>query len=216
LELCINPLYPLILKGGRRVKRFLLPVMLFALLAVGCAHSPDPTTSLAAPATALPPRPVMAASSAEQPIQPAPGLSVKAENGNIDSQEELGDFKEDAREGDSAERADIADPLEPFNRAMYHFNDKLYFWVLKPVAQGYGKVVPEGARVSVDNFFSNLRFPIRFINSLLQADFSGAATEVGRFMVNTIWGIGGLLDPASGKDINLTKQERDFGQTLGV
>ena len=138
--------------------------------------------------------------------------STTSNDNTIDNDETL-DFVE---EGGGEEKAGIADPLEPFNRAMYHFNDKLYFWVLKPVAQGYGKVVPEGARVSVNNFFSNLTFPIRFVNCLLQANFSGAATEFGRFMVNTIWGIGGLFDPASSKDIHLSKQDKDFGQTLGV
>ena len=68
----------------------------------------------------------------------------------------------------------------------------------------------------MNNFFSNLRFPIRFVSCLLQADFSGAATEFGRFAVNTIWGIGGLLDPASSKELNLPKQDADLGQTLGV
>jgi phospholipid-binding lipoprotein MlaA len=114
------------------------------------------------------------------------------------------------------ERVEIADPLEPFNRAMHQFNDKLYFWALKPVAQGYKAVVPEPARASVKNFFSNLRFPSRFLNCLLQADFSGAATEAGRFAVNTIWGIGGLLDPASGKELDLQPQDTDLGQTLGA
>ena len=110
----------------------------------------------------------------------------------------------------------IADPLEPFNRAMFHFNDKLYFWVLKPVAQGYTRVVPEGARVSVRNFFSNVAFPIRFVNCLLQANFDGAAIELSRFTVNTLLGIGGLFDPASSKEMNLVKQDEDFGQSLGV
>lgn len=99
---------------------------------------------------------------------------------------------------------------------MFEFNDKLYFWFLKPVAQGYKAVFPEGARVSVKNFFSNLKSPIRFFNCLLQADFSGAVSELGRFVVNTVWGIGGLMDPASSKDISLRKQDVDFGQTLGV
>ena len=110
----------------------------------------------------------------------------------------------------------ISDPIEPFNRGMYHFNDKLYFWVLKPVAQGYNMIIPEVARVSVQNFFSNLAFPIRFVNCLLQADFKCTATELGRFTINTIWGIGGILDPASRKELNLQKQDVDFGQTLGV
>jgi phospholipid-binding lipoprotein MlaA len=110
----------------------------------------------------------------------------------------------------------VADPLEPFNRAMYQFNDKLYFWLLKPVAQGYQWVVPEPARISVKNFFSNLAFPARFVSCLLQADVSGAATEAGRFAVNTLWGIGGLLDPAAQNKLNLQKQDTDLGQTLGI
>ena len=135
------------------------------------------------------------------------------------SRDEGSDGKENPaaeQEARDEEAARIADPLEPFNRAMYHFNDKLYFWALKPVSQGYNKIVPEGARVSVKNFFSNLGFPVRFISSLLQADFSGAATEFGRFAVNTIWGVGGLLDPSSSQQLNLPKREADFGQTLGL
>lgn len=114
------------------------------------------------------------------------------------------------------EKVTIADPIEPFNRAMHTFNDRMYFWLLKPVALGYKFVVPEPARLSVKNFYSNLKFPIRFVNCLLQTDFSGAGIEVGRFTINTIWGIGGLLDPSSSKDIDLKKQNTDFGQTLGL
>ena len=114
------------------------------------------------------------------------------------------------------EKLDVADPLEPFNRAMHEFNDKLYFWALKPVARGYKAVVPEPARIGVKNFFSNLKFPARFLNCLLQADFSGAAAEAGRFAINTIWGIGGLLDPSSGTELDLQMQDTDLGETLGV
>ena len=114
------------------------------------------------------------------------------------------------------EKVEIADPLEPVNRVFHEFNDKLYFWALKPVARGYQAMLPEPARVSVKNFFSNLAFPARFLSCLLQADFGGAATEAGRFTINTLWGIGGLLDPSSGKELNLQKQDTDLGQTLGV
>lgn len=110
----------------------------------------------------------------------------------------------------------IYDPLEPFNRAMYHFNDKLYFWLLKPVGQVYGKAVPEPARISVRNFFDNLVFPVRFLSCLLQADFSGAVRETSRFAVNTIWGIGGLMDASSTQELNIPKQDVDLGQTLGI
>jgi phospholipid-binding lipoprotein MlaA len=132
---------------------------------------------------------------------------------------ESDDRKEDFEEGPSGEEKEIVripDPLESFNRAMFDFNDKLYFWVLKPVAQGYNQVVPEPARVGVKNFFSNVRFPVRFVSSLLQGDIKGAATQLGRFLVNTIWGVGGLLDPSSSEQLNIPKQDPDLGQTLGI
>jgi len=110
----------------------------------------------------------------------------------------------------------LADPIEPFNRAMYHFNDKMYFWVLRPVAIGYNAVVPEMVRVGIKNFFTNLAFPIRFTSSLLQADFKGALQEVGRFTVNTICGFVGFLDPASASGDLFPKNEADLGETFGI
>lgn len=114
------------------------------------------------------------------------------------------------------ERVTIADPIEPFNRAMHTFNDKMYFWLLKPVASGYKVAVPEPARISVKNFFTNLKYPSRFVSCLMQTDFAGAATETGRFAINTIWGIGGLMDPASGGELKIPMQDTDLGQALGV
>jgi phospholipid-binding lipoprotein MlaA len=174
------------------------------------SESPGSKINHDEPGTAIKEEPATTADHPQQSV--IPGTSATSNNNTIENGANL-DFVEEA--GD-AEKAGIADPLEPFNRAMFHFNDKLYFWVLKPVAQGYQKVVPEPARVSVSNFFSNLTSPVRFVNCLLQANLSGAATELGRFLVNTLWGIGGLMDPASSKDIELAKQDADFGQTLGV
>jgi len=109
----------------------------------------------------------------------------------------------------------IADPLEPVNRVFFHFNDKLYFWVFKPVATGYKTIVPEDGRVGVRNFFSNLKTPVRLVNCLLQAKFKGAGNETARFFINTTYGIVGVLDPAK-KKFKIDKQEADFGQTLGI
>jgi phospholipid-binding lipoprotein MlaA len=142
----------------------------------------------------------------------SPQMAAKSGDESPRNKENLQDEEEWGEE----EEATIADPLEPFNRAMFHFNDKLYFWALKPVAQGYNWVVPEKARVSVKNFFTNLAFPVRFVSCLLQADFKGAAAEFGRFAVNTIWGVGGLLDPSSSEQLNLPKGDADLGETLGV
>jgi phospholipid-binding lipoprotein MlaA len=188
------------------------PVLLLFFFVAGCAHSPDPAASLAPPVAPPQARQVLVVSDPVQIPPPPPEMPVKSETRNVD---DYGDIEVPEKVGGEA-KTEIADPLEPFNRAMYHFNDKLYFWVLKPVAQGYGKVVPETARIGVSNFFVNLAFPIRFVNCLLQANFKGAATELGRFTINTLWGIGGFLDLASSQDINLSKQDEDFGQTLGA
>jgi phospholipid-binding lipoprotein MlaA len=186
--------------------------MLAVFLAAGCAHQASSVSGLAPAAEPLQVQQVMAASNSDQLPAPLPALSAKADRKELDDYQDIDDLDKVSEE----EKTGIADPLEPFNRAMYHFNDKLYFWVLKPVAQGYGKVVPKVARVGVSNFFSNLTFPIRFVNCLLQANIRGAAEELGRFTINTIWGIGGLLDLASHEDINFLKHDEDFGQTLGV
>jgi phospholipid-binding lipoprotein MlaA len=198
------------------MKSLSLAVVLFVFIAVGCAHAPHIASSPApSPATSQPQTILVASRSDEAPPEAtvkSPETPVKSEKGSLDNDASL-DYTEAVKE---EEKITIADPIEPFNRAMFQFNDKLYFWLLKPVAQGYKTVVPEDARVSVKNFFSNLGFPIRFLSCLLQADFICAATEVGRFTVNTVWGIGGLMDPASSKDLNLQKQDVDLGQTLGV
>ncbi len=108
----------------------------------------------------------------------------------------------------------IADPLEPLNRAFYHFNDKLYFWLMKPLASGYKAVTPEKVRVGVKNIFYNLAFPIRFVNCLLQGKGKEACDEFVRFFTNSTIGMGGFLDVASSK-LELKKYEEDLGQTLG-
>ncbi|MBS1237993.1 MAG: VacJ family lipoprotein [Deltaproteobacteria bacterium] len=119
-------------------------------------------------------------------------------------------------EGETAESSveAVPDPLEPVNRAFFEFNDKLYFWVLKPVATGYKTVVPEEARVCVRNFFRNLAFPVRFVNNLLQGKFFGAFEETCGFLVNSTVGLGGLADIAAAVD--LKRHEEDLGQTLAV
>lgn len=193
------------------MKAFAFPVFLFVFFVAGCAHTPDPAASLAPPVAPPQARQLPVVSDSAQIPPNPPEMPVKSETRNVDDYGDIEDLETMSEEA----KVEIADPLEPFNRAMYHFNDKLYFWLLKPVAQGYQKVVPEVARIGVSNFFTNLAFPVRFVNSLLQADFSGATTEVGRFLLNTLCGMGGLFDPASHEEINLAKQERDLGQTLG-
>jgi phospholipid-binding lipoprotein MlaA len=108
----------------------------------------------------------------------------------------------------------VADPLEPVNRAFYHFNDKLYFWVLQPVSRGYAYVMPAAARRGVRNFFGNLAMPIRLGNCLLQGDGTGAWVECRRFAINTTEGGIGFDDYAK-RCWELPGRRADFGQTLG-
>jgi phospholipid-binding lipoprotein MlaA len=121
--------------------------------------------------------------------------------------------EEDETEG-AIEEVTIADPIEPVNRAIFQFNDKFYFWALKPVALGYNAVVPEPVRISVRNFFRNVKMPIRFVNSLFQGKFKGAGTELARFGINTTIGVAGFFDVAKSK-FDLNPYNEDFGQTLG-
>jgi len=193
------------------MKHLAISAVLFSFLAVGCAHRHSPPLSPSGDSF-FQPRLIVVASDVEQTPQRFPELTEKFGGESASD----GTISGDEIEAGEGRMANISDPLEPFNRAMFQFNDKLYFWVLKPVAQGYKKVVPEAARSSADHFFTNLRFPIRFVSCLLQADFSCAGTELGRFTVNTVWGVGGLLDPASNKDLNIPKKQADLGQTLGV
>jgi phospholipid-binding lipoprotein MlaA len=148
---------------------------------------------------------VLAAVREEVPTEATPG-------GPSSSVAEGGSGGEVAVEG--AEDS-IPDPLEPINRAFFYFNDKFYFWLLKPIATGYKTVVPEPARVGIKNFFYNLAFPIRFINCILQGKVEGAANEFARFMVNSTFGLAGFLDVIP-EDAKMKRYEEDLGQTLGT
>jgi len=105
------------------------------------------------------------------------------------------------------------DPIEPFNRAMFWFNEQVDGYVLEPAAKGWRWIMPNRVQRSVSNFFQNLRFPIVTVNDLLQAKLRKSATDVGRFAVNTTVGVLGFFDPAS--DWGLDQNNEDFGQTLG-
>ena len=107
----------------------------------------------------------------------------------------------------------VSDPLAPVNRVMFQFNDRLYFWVLKPVSKGYGKILPHIARKGIKNFFYNLRAPIRVVGSLLQFKGEKAMAEYSRFIINTTAGGLGFGDVTK-KFPNLNPSEEDSGQTL--
>lgn len=106
------------------------------------------------------------------------------------------------------------DPWEPLNRTIYSFNTNVDKVSLKPIAKGYQKVVPRFARTGVTNFMVNLVAPRSSVNNFLQGKPRAGFTELGRFIINSTFGIGGLLDIAT--DAGIERRREDFGQTLAV
>lgn len=109
---------------------------------------------------------------------------------------------------------ELNDPFEPANRAVLAFNMAMDDVLLRPVAIGYRAVVPSPIRTTARNFLDNLATPLDVLNNLLQGEVERAGHSLGRFMVNTIIGLGGLIDVAS--DAGVPVYHEDFGQTLAV
>jgi phospholipid-binding lipoprotein MlaA len=121
--------------------------------------------------------------------------------------------------GEAAGDATVArpaayDPWERYNRKMHRFNNAVDRRVARPLAKAYVRAVPTPVRAGVSNFFSNLGQPVSAVNALLQGKPKQAAHSLGRFVLNSTLGIGGVFDPASAA--KLENRSEDFGQTLGV
>lgn len=106
------------------------------------------------------------------------------------------------------------DPFESFNRAMFNFNEGLDEYILKPVAQGYDKAMPEPVKTGVTNVFNNLDDIFVIINDLLQFKLTQFTQDTGRFIINSTFGIFGLFDVAT--QMGLPKHNEDFGQTFAT
>ncbi|MFZ1983790.1 MAG: VacJ family lipoprotein [Desulfatitalea sp.] len=187
------------------MKTFYLLVIAGILITVGgvigCAGSRQAVTPEAQTETAAPPT----ASDPSADTKPsAPGNTEEAL-----LLEEDGDWADEPDENIYT----VADPLEKFNRAVFYFNDKLYFWVMKPVAQGYRAVLPQPARIGVKNFFTNAAAPVRIVNNVLQGKGRAAEAEWAKFLYNTTVGVLGLGNPA-GRNAALNPDAEDLGQTL--
>lgn len=108
---------------------------------------------------------------------------------------------------------EIFDPLESWNRRVYHFNYRFDEWVFLPVVNGYRYVTPGLVQQGVSNFFGNLGDVPNLLNSALQLKGQRALNTTARLLFNTTIGVVGLWDPAT--LMGLPKQREDFGQTLG-
>jgi phospholipid-binding lipoprotein MlaA len=175
--------------------------LFFVFLFTGCAHRPvTPSQAVSEDIQCDQNRQITTAEAEETPSDPE----------MEDNSDE--DFFEDEFEEDKLQ---VADPLSPWNRAMFHFNDKFYFWALKPLARGYKAVAPEFFRTGVKNFFRNITTPIRLVNCMLQAKGNAAVVEFSRFVVNTTIGVLGFGSPADKYPRLIPPDSEDLGQTLG-
>lgn len=214
---------------------------LAALLASGCAHKAashdtppaativEATATADAPSTDLPAEaPVVAAvdtNAVEAPIVAAATTTqdtqtpTEAEQdfaaiyGNGVVPEEYNPIADPTLPAPAAEPVSY-DPLEPLNRRVHRFNEAVDRRVAKPLANVYVKITPRPLRLGVGNFFNNLSQPVSALNALLQGKPKQAVQTVGRFLLNSTLGIGGVFDPAT--SANLPNKSEDFGQTLGV
>lgn len=120
-----------------------------------------------------------------------------------------------ATTGDSVTRTDgIFDPWEEKNREVHEFNRDLDRALVGPAGRGFSSVVPDVVEDMIGNFSRNVGMPGVLVNSLLQADFETASVAVSRMFVNTIFGVGGLVDTATAFEI--PDVDTDFGETLYV
>jgi phospholipid-binding lipoprotein MlaA len=113
-----------------------------------------------------------------------------------------------------AEYNEANDPLEPTNRAIYDFNDGAYTYVFRPAIDGYRFVLPPVGRQMVASFLANLKAPVILFNDVLQGNFPRAKDAVSRFVLNSTFGVGGIMDVAA--PLGIPRHDADFGQTLAV
>ena len=114
----------------------------------------------------------------------------------------------------SAYEEDFNDPLEDTNRKIFEFNQFVDRNAIVPAAKAYRTALPDPVRGSVRDFLNNLREPLVFVNDTLQGQFESAAKTVGRFVINSTIGIGGVVDVAGRWGIPF--HEEDLGLTLGA
>jgi phospholipid-binding lipoprotein MlaA len=141
---------------------------------------------------------------------------------NLDTKHQVAEVDPNASNADEEEYdddeefddevVDINDPFYAINYTFYNINDILYVVIMKPAAQTYNFFIPLEFRTVISNFFYNLRFPIRFVNCVLQFKGTKAAQEVGGFLLNTTVGLAGLGEVASHWDLKPSPE--DLGQTL--
>ncbi|AWH39103.1 hypothetical protein C1929_21115 [Stenotrophomonas sp. ZAC14D1_NAIMI4_6] len=209
-----------------------IPLMILALALSACAGKParsdapvadtvvPASTAADAPAAdtgTVEATPAAAADDATATATPPPADTTETDAATAAAAAAPGgDDDFDALYGNAGTAATTAayDPWEPLNRRVHRFNVGVDNVIARPLATAYTHVVPRFARTGVSNFFSNIRSPVTILNQLLQGRPDDAWDTLGRFLMNSTVGIGGLFDPAS--KAMVPNRREDFGQTLGA
>ena len=209
-----------------------IPLMILALALSACAGKParsdapvadtvvPASTAADAPAAdtgTVEAAPAAAADDATATVTPPPADTAETDAATAAAAAAPGgDDDFDALYGNAGTAATTAayDPWEPLNRRVHRFNVGVDNVIARPLATAYTHVVPRFARTGVSNFFSNIRSPVTILNQLLQGRPDDAWDTLGRFLMNSTVGIGGLFDPAS--KAMVPNRREDFGQTLGA
>jgi phospholipid-binding lipoprotein MlaA len=109
---------------------------------------------------------------------------------------------------------ELKDPFEGYNRFMFNVNEGLYDYVMEPVARGWRFVLPEDLRIVIRNAFDNAMAPVKLVSSVVQGDWDKSGRVLGRTLINTTAGLGGMLDVA-GQEYGIENVDEDFDQALG-
>lgn len=144
----------------------------------------------------------------EKPVKGSGTKTVSAKTSTADAV--------DAQDDYAAIEDHAFDPIEGFNRGTFWLNDKMYLVLFRPISKGYQVVFPKPVRKGITNAFENVKYPVRFVNCALQGKFKRAGQETGKFLVNTVAGVGGILNVSDKIPAIAHIPSEDTGQTLGA
>lgn len=184
-----------------------------AMVIADAAAVPEPAAA-ASTETAVADTATEAPVSDETAAQPAPAQDASADAAEIDFAAIYGNPPGDGDAAPGVGSTAAFDPWEKYNRRVHRFNGAVDRAIARPLAKAYVAAVPRPLRAGIGNFFDNLGGPVSVVNSLLQGNPRGAANALGRFLLNSTVGIGGLIDVAD--KARMPNRGEDFGQTMAT
>jgi phospholipid-binding lipoprotein MlaA len=154
-------------------------------------------------------------SASKTAVKPTADSAAIATTAKSKAADKVGPAKNEEVDEYATTTADVSDPLEKLNRGTFWVNDQLYTFILRPISKGYTLIIPRPVRKGIDNVFENVKYPVRVVNCTLQGKFKRAGQETGKFVVNTVAGVGGIFRPAENIPALANLPDEDTAQTFG-